>query len=952
MNPLNDILDQDLDPAETQEWTDALKGVINADGTGRAHYLIERMVDETRRAGGYLPFDMTTEYVNTIPPHLEARTPGDPAMEWRIRCLIRWNAMAMVVRANRKPGELGGHIASFASSATLYDVGFNHFWRAPSEGHPGDLVFFQGHSSPGVYARSFLEGRIDEDQLDHFRMEVAGAGRGLSSYPHPWLMPEYWQVPTVSMGLGPLQAIYQAHFMKYLEHRGLIAPSDRKVWCFLGDGETDEPESLGAISLAGRERLDNLIFVVNCNLQRLDGPVRGNGKIIQELEGVFRGAGWNVIKVIWGSYWDPLLARDTKGVLRKLMMETVDGEYQNCKAFGGAYTREHFFGKYPETREMVVNLSDDDIWRLNRGGHDPHKVYAAYHEAVATTGMPTVILAKTVKGYGMGAAGESQNPTHQQKKLDNDAVRAFRDRFNIPVPDDKIAEVPYYHPGKDSPEVQYLLERRKALGGFLPQRRTKSASIAVPDLSAFEQITKSTGEREISTTMAFVRGVNLLLRDKRVGPRLVPIVADEARTFGMEGMFRQIGIYAPFGQKYKPVDADQLMYYREDIKGQVLQEGISEPGAMSAWIAAATSYSVSDVPMLPFYIYYSMFGFQRIGDLAWAAGDMRARGFLVGGTSGRTTLNGEGLQHEDGHSHLLAGAIPNCRAYDPTFAYEVAVILQHGAKRMLEEQHDEYYYVTVMNGNYVHPDMPAGVDGDIIKGMYLLRDGDRAPPSNLPTAQAKSDKPGRGEVPETDGPPPKETRADPKTTTNGNGAAAARAAGASKTKKERIPRVQLLGAGTVLREVLAAAELLEKEFGVVSDVWSCPSFSELRRDGFEVERWNRLHPMEAPRKAHVTACLESRPGPAVAATDYVRAVADQIRAFLPDGKRYVVLGTDGFGRSDTRANLRAFFEVDRYWIAHAAIAALAAEGKMNPEDVARAIKQWKLDPEKPNPVTV
>ncbi len=899
MNQLNDILDQDLDPVETQEWTDALKGVIRADGPDRAHFLLERMVDETRRAGGYLPFQPTTEYVNTIPPHLEARAPGDATMEWRIRCLIRWNAMAMVVRANRKPGDLGGHIASFASSATLYDVGFNHFWRAPSAEHPGDLVFHQGHSSPGIYARSFLEGRIDAERLDLFRMEVAGHGKGLSSYPHPWLMPDYWQVPTVSMGLGPLQAIYQAHFMKYLEHRGLIPASDRKVWCFLGDGETDEPESLGAISLAGREGLDNLIFVVNCNLQRLDGPVRGNGKIIQELEGVFRGGGWNVLKVLWGSYWDPLLARDTSGKLRKLMMETVDGEYQNCKAFGGAYTREHFFGKYPETSDLVANLSDDDIWRLNRGGHDPHKVYAAYHEAVNTKGMPTVILAKTVKGYGMGAAGESQNPTHQQKKLDDDAVRHFRDRFRIPITDDKLADVPYYHPGKDSPEVEYMLERRKALGGFLPQRRRKSSAIAVPGLSAFEQITKGTGDREISTTMAFVRGMNLLLRDKQLAPHVVPIVADEARTFGMEGMFRQIGIYAPFGQKYKPVDADQLMYYREDQKGQVLQEGISEPGAMSAWMAAGSSYSVSDVPMLPFYIYYSMFGFQRVGDLCWAAGDMRTRGFLVGGTAGRTTLNGEGLQHEDGHSHLLAGAIPNCRAYDPTFAYEVAVILQDGSRRMLEEQEDVYYYVTVMNENYAHPDMPKGVEGDIIKGMYLFRES-----------------------------------------------------GKSKGKS-KVPTVQLLGSGTILREVIAAAELLEKEFGVASDIWSCPSFSELRRDGFDVERWNRLHPMEKkPRKAHVTACLQGHSGPAIAATDYVREYADQIRAFMPDGKRYLVLGTDGFGRSDTRANLRDFFEVDRHWIAHAALAALAAEDMMNPEDVARAIKQWKLDPEKPNPLTV
>jgi len=948
MNMLNDILDQDLDPAETREWNEALDAVINHDGPERAHYLLERMVEATRRAGGHLPFSPTTEYVNTIPPHLEAKMPGDPTMEWRIRCLIRWNSMAMVVRANRKPGELGGHIASFASSATLYDVGFNHFWRAPSDSHPGDLIFHQGHSSPGVYARSFLEGRIDAEQMDLFRMEVAGKGRGLASYPHPWLMPDYWQVPTVSMGLGPIQAIYQAHFWKYLENRGLIPKSDRKIWCFLGDGETDEPESLGAISLAGREKLDNLIFVINCNLQRLDGPVRGNGKIIQELEGVFRGAGWNAIKVVWGSYWDPLLARDDKGLLRKVMMDTVDGEYQACKAFGGAYTREHFFGKYPETLEMVRNLSDDDIWRLNRGGHDPHKVYAAYHAAVNTQGMPTVILAKTVKGYGMGAAGESQNPTHQQKKLDNDAVRHFRDRFRIPIADDKVDEVPYYHPGKDSPEVKYMLERRAALGGFLPQRRRKSESLAAPALSAFEQITKGTGDREISTTMAFVRGINLLLRDKTLAPRIVPIVADEARTFGMEGMFRQIGIYAPEGQKYRPQDADQLMYYREDVKGQVLQEGISEPGAMSAWMAAATSYSLSNVPMLPFYIYYSMFGFQRIGDLAWAAGDMRARGFLVGGTAGRTTLNGEGLQHEDGHSHLLAGAIPNCRAYDPTFSYEVAVILQDGVRRMLTEQEDCYYYITVMNENYSHPDMPAGCEADIIKGMYLFRDGDEPLPGGSPTAAATPDKHGKSRVPETDGPPPRETKASAKETVKGNEKSAAAKGG----KNNRIPRVQLLGSGTILREAIAAAELLENEFGVVCDIWSCPSFSELRKDGFDAERWNRLHPEDQPHVPHVTACLAERAGPVIAATDYVREYADQIRAFMPDGKKYTVLGTDGFGRSDTRENLRRFFEVDRYYIAQAAVAALAAEGKMSAKDVARAIKTWKIEVDKPNPVGV
>ncbi|MDZ4349478.1 MAG: pyruvate dehydrogenase (acetyl-transferring), homodimeric type [Xanthomonadaceae bacterium] len=903
MNWLNDVLEDDRDPNETQEWVEALSAVIDHEGADRAHQLLERMVETTRRAGAFLPFSSTTDYVNTIAPHLEAKAEGDPAMEWRIRCIARWNAMAMVVRANRKPGDLGGHIASFASSATLYDVGFNHFWRAPSADHPGDLIGVQGHSSPGVYARAFLEGRVTEDQLNHFRMEVDG--QGISSYPHPWLMPDFWQLPTVSMGLGPISAIYTARFWKYLEHRGLMPKTDRKVWCFLGDGECDEPESLGALSLAGREGLDNLVFVINCNLQRLDGPVRGNGKIIQELEGVFRGAGWNAIKLVWGSYWDPLLARDSTGMLRKLMMETVDGEYQNCKAFGGAYTREHFFGKYPETRALVSNLSDEDIWRLNRGGHDPHKVYAAYHAAVNTQGMPTVILAKTVKGYGMGKSGESLNPTHQTKKLDDEAVRAFRDRFKIPVPDEKLPEVPFYHPGEDSEEVRYLKARRAALGGPLPQRRRKATeSFEAPELAKFERLLKSSGDREVSTTMAFVQGLNIVLRDKAVGPRVVPIVADEARTFGMEGLFRQIGIYAPFGQKYKPVDADQLMYYREDEAGQVLQEGITEAGAFCSWLAAATSYSSNDLPMLPFFIFYSMFGFQRIGDLAWMAGDMRARGFLLGATAGRTTLNGEGLQHEDGHSHLLAGSIPNCRPYDPTFGFEVAVILQHGIQRMLTEQIDEYYYLTLMNENYPHPEMPEGAEAGIIKGMYLLRE------SGI-----------------------------------GN-----RESGKAKSKgKSAQPCVQLLGSGTILREAIAAAELLDKHFGVAADIWSCPSFTELRRDGFDAERWNRLHPeAKSPRKPYVTECLEGRAGPAIAATDYVRQYADQIRAFVP--MAYTVLGTDGFGRSDTRANLRRHFEVDRYHIAHAAIAALAAEGTMNAKDVARAIKEFKLDPDKPNPI--
>ncbi|MBP7981486.1 MAG: pyruvate dehydrogenase (acetyl-transferring), homodimeric type [Arenimonas sp.] len=893
MSWISDVLANDHDPKETKEWLESLKAVLDHDGAERAHHLLERMVELTRRAGGNLPFHPTTEYINTIPAENEPAMDGDLAMEWRIRSIIRWNAMAMVVRANRKPGELGGHIASFASSATLYDVGFNYFWRAPTDSHLGDLLYIQGHSSPGIYARAFLEGRISEDQLDNFRMEVDG--RGISSYPHPWLMPDFWQTPTVSMGLGPISAIYQARFWKYLEGRGLMPKTDRKIWCFLGDGETDEPESLGAIALAGREGLDNLCFVINCNLQRLDGPVRGNGKIIQELEGSFRGAGWNVLKVVWGSYWDPLLQRDYQGQLKKIMMDTVDGEYQNCKAFGGAYTREHFFGKTPETAELVSKLSDQDIYRLNRGGHDPHKVHAAYAAATAHKGQPTVILAKTVKGYGMGSAGESLNPTHNTKKLDNESLTVFRDRFQIPVSDEQVESLSFFHPGENSPEVLYMKARRQSMGGYLPQRRQKSdLSLEVPALEAFERLLKTSGEREISTTMAFVQTLNVILRDKQVGPRVVPIVADEARTFGMEGLFRQIGIYAPFGQKYKPVDADQLMFYREDTAGQVLEEGITEAGAFSSWLAAATSYSTNNQPMLPFYIFYSMFGFQRIGDSAWQAADMRARGFLLGATAGRTTLNGEGLQHEDGHSHLLAGAIPNCRSYDPTFGYEVTVIVQEGMQRMLAEQRDEYYYITLMNENYPMPEMPEGSREGILKGMYLFKD-------------------------------------------------------AGKAKKGEL-RVQLLGSGTILREAIAAAELLDKDFGVSADIWSCPSFNELRRDGFDAERWNRLHPESEKRIPHVEQCLAGRSGPAIAATDYVRAFADQIRAFVP--MHYTVLGTDGFGRSDTRSNLRRFFEVDRYYIAHAAVAALAADGKLSAKDVSRAIKMYNIDPDKANPVGV
>ncbi len=883
---------QDVDREETDEWIESLNAVVQSDGIERAHYLLEMLIDEARRAGANLPYSANTAYVNTIPESREEHTPGDPAIEWRIRSLIRWNALAMVVQANRQSSELGGHIASFASSATLYDVGFNHFWHAPSEKHGGDMIFIQGHSAPGVYARAFLEGRITEDQLHKFRQEVDGGG--LSSYPHPWLMPDFWQFPTVSMGLGPIMAIYQARFMRYLHNRGLVDTEGRKVWAFMGDGEMDEPESLGAITLASRENLDNLVFVVNCNLQRLDGPVRGNGKIIQELEAAFRGAGWNVIKVVWGSYWDPLLQRDTKGLLRRRMEEAVDGLYQACKAKGGAYTREHFFGAYPELKKMVSNLSDEDIWRLNRGGHDPHKVYAAYAEAVKHQGQPTVILAKTVKGYGMGEAGEGQNITHQQKKMGEEAIKAFRDRFNIPISDDAIADAPFYRPEEDSPEIKYLHERRKALGGFLPQRRKEATPLEVPGLDAFEGQLKGTGDREISTTMAMVRILTALTRDKKIGKYVVPIVPDEARTFGMEGLFRQLGIYAPKGQLYEPMDADQLMYYREDKKGQVLEEGINEAGAISSWIAAGTAYSNHGLGMIPFYIFYSMFGFQRVGDLAWAAADMQARGFLVGGTAGRTTLAGEGLQHDDGHSHLFSANIPNCISYDPTFAFELAVIVQDGLRRMFKDQESIFYYLTVMNENYVHPDMPKGVEEGILKGMYLLEEAGR--------------------------------------------------------KKKDQPVVQLMGCGTILREVIEAAKLLKQDFGVAADVWSAPSFTELRRDGVDAQRWNMLHPDKKPRISYVEQCLANRKGPVIAASDYVRLFADQIRNFVP--RRYVTLGTDGFGRSDVRKQLRKFFEVDRYYVTVAALKALADDGEIPAKKVSDAIKKYGIDPEKPNPITV
>ena len=878
----------DKDPQETQEWLDALEAVLENEGVERAHFLLEQLVDKARRSGAYLPYSAKTAYVNTIPPPHQPPFPGNRALERRIRSFIRWNAMAMVVQANRKSPELGGHIASFASSATLFDIGFNHFFKGSNEEEQGDLVFFQGHSAPGIYARAFLEGRISEDQLNKFRQE--SAGDGLSSYPHPWLMPNFWQFPTVSMGLGPLMAIYQARFMRYMQDRGVGAMENRKVWAFMGDGEMDEPESLGAISLAARERLDNLVFVINCNLQRLDGPVRGNGKIIQELEAVFRGAGWNVIKVVWGGYWDPLLARDKDGLLLKRMEEAVDGDYQTYKAKGGAYTREHFFGKYPDLEAMVANMSDEDIWRLNRGGHDPIKVYSAYKAAIEHQGQPTVILAKTVKGYGMGEAGEGQNITHSQKKMGEEELRHFRDRFNIPIPDEQIASAPYFKPSPDSEEMRYLHERRKALGGYLPARNTDVPSMDVPALDTFKTLLDGTGERQMSTTMAFVRFLTSLLRDKKVGEYVVPIVPDEARTFGMEGMFRQLGIYSHVGQLYTPMDSDQVMYYREDVKGQILQEGINEAGAMSSWIAAATAYANHGIPMIPFYVYYSMFGFQRVGDLAWAAGDMQARGFLMGGTAGRTTLSGEGLQHQDGHSHLFAAGMPNCRAYDPTFAYELAIILQNGLQRMYGDQENVFYYVTIMNENYEHPSMPSGIEQDVIKGMYLFSQGSR--------------------------------------------------------KKKR---VQLMGSGTILREVIEAAELLERDWNIAADVWSVPSFTELARDGADVERWNRLHPMENPRTSFVASQLEEARGPAVAATDYIRAYAEQIRPYMGE-RRYLTLGTDGYGRSDLRENLRSFFEVNRYHVVIAALKALADDGEVTKETVAQAIKTYKVDPEKPNPV--
>ena len=880
----------DVDPDETREWLESIDSVLKTHGAERAHFLLERLIDHTRRSGKYLPFKPNTAYVNTISGSLERDYPGDRTIERRLEAYIRWNAMAMVVQVNRQSSEYGGHIASYASAATLYEVGFNHFWRAPSDQHPGDMVFTQGHASPGIYARAFLEGRLNEEHLAHFREEVASPN-GLSSYPHPWLMPNFWQFPTVSMGLGPMMAIYQARFQRYLEHRGIVPATDRKVWAFLGDGEMDEPESMGAITMPVRERLDNLIFVINCNLQRLDGPVRGNGKIIQELEAAFLGAGWNVIKVVWGSRWDPLLARDTKGLLRRVMEECVDGEYQNFKAKGGAYTRENFFGKYPELKEMVANMSDNDIWRLNRGGHDYKKVWNAYSAAMNHKGQPTVILAKTVKGFLMGRWGESQNITHQQKKLDDDALKEFRNRIFIEISDEEIKNAPFKKPAPDSEEMKYLQERRKLLGGYLPQRRTDAPPLKIPPLEAFDSLLQASGDREFSTTMALVRILQVLLKDKNIGKNIVPIVADEARTFGMEGLFRQIGIYSSMGQLYTPQDADQLMFYKEDIKGQILQEGINEAGALCSFIAAGTAYSNHSVNMIPFYIYYSMFGFQRVGDFIWAAGDIQARGFLIGGTAGRTTLAGEGLQHQDGHSLLLASTVPNCVSYDPTFAFELTVIVRDGLRRMYEEQQRVFYYITCMNENYSHPGMPQGAEEGILKGMYLLQTG------------------GKGKV-----------------------------------------RVNLLGSGTILREVMAAATILQNDYGVPADIFSVPSFSELRREALAVERNNLLKTDEPAKVPYVKQCIGDRAGPFIAATDYMKIVPDQIREWIPG--RYVVLGTDGYGRSDSRAQLRKHFEVDRHHVVVASLRALADEGKLDMATVKSAMKKFNIDPNKPNPVNL
>ena len=879
----------DVDPQETQEWLDSLDAIAKIDGHDRAEFIIEQLQNRITKHTGKTLFSANTPYVNTIPKELEPPLPGNQKLEEKIASLIRWNAMAMVVKANRITSELGGHIASYASSTTLYEVGLNHFWRASNEKQTGDLVFFQGHSSPGMYARAYLEGRLNKEDLHNFRQECGG--KGLSSYPHPWLMQDFWQFPTVSMGLGPIMAIYQARFMKYLQHRGLIPQGDRKVWCFIGDGETDEPETLGAISLASREKLNNLIFVINCNLQRLDGPVRGNGKIIQELEANFRGNGWNVIKILWGEVWDKFLEEDKDGLLRKRMEEAVDGEYQAYKAKGGAYAREKFWGKYPKLKERVAHLSDNDIYYMKRGGHDVKKVYAAFDAASKTEDQPSVILAHTVKGYGMGEAGEGQNTTHSQKKMGHDALVKFRDRFNIPISDDQLDDAPFYRPDSDSPEIQYLQGQRAALGGYLPSRSTEVEPLEIPELEVFKALLESTGERTMSTTMAIVRIMSTLARDKKIGKKIVPIVPDEARTFGMEGMFRQMGIYSPFGQLYDPEDADQLMWYKEQQNGQILEEGITEAGSMAEWIAAATAYTNHNIQMIPFYIYYSMFGFQRIGDLAWLAGDIQAKGFLIGGTAGRTTLAGEGLQHQDGHSHIQSHTIPNCLSYDPTFTYELAVIVHEGMRRMYVENESVFYYITTMNENYTHPAIPKDKDvkENILKGMYLFK----------------------------------------------------------RSKRKKI-LTHLISSGAILREAIVAAEILEKEYQIGCDIWSAPGINELRRDGEDCSRWNLLHPGEKRHIPHIEKCLGKHDGPVICTTDYIKLHADSLRPYVLN--QFVSLGTDGFGRSDTREALREHFEVNAKYIVIATLRALQEEGKVHEKTVNSAFEKYKIDPEKPNPV--
>jgi pyruvate dehydrogenase E1 component len=880
---------KDIDPIETQEWLAAIDSVMRVENADRARFLLAQLYHRIKERDPEIDIKFTTPYRNTISVEKEEKMPNGSDLANRIISFIRWNAVAMVLHAGKKSPELGGHIATYASAAMLYEIGFNYFFKGRNDSQLGDLLYIQGHSAPGIYARAFLEGRLTEENLSNFRQEVRG--NGLSSYPHPWLMPDFWQFPTVSMGLGPLQGIYQARFLAYLQNRGLLKEDTRKIWVFCGDGEMDEPESLGALTVASREKLDNLIFVINCNLQRLDGPVRGNGKIIQELESIFRGAGWHVIKVIWGARWDELLAKDKTGLLQRRMDECIDGEYQNYKVNDGAYVRQHFFGKYPELLDLVKEMTDEEIWHLNRGGHDPQKVYAAYAAAVKHKGQPIVILAKTVKGYGMGAAGEGMNITHQQKKMSTEHLKAFCERFSIPIALEKIEEYPFYHPEKGSAEYKFLHHCREILGGYLPRRYSHSPSLPIPNLTTFSPLLKNSGDREISTTMAFVRILTLLLRDKNIAAHIVPIVPDECRTFGMEGLFRQIGIYSPIGQLYNPVDRDQVMFYKESKEGQLLEEGITEAGAFASWMAAATSYSTNSLPMIPFYIYYSMFGFQRVGDFAWAAGDIRARGFLLGGTAGRTTLPGEGLQHTDGHSLILSSVIPNCISYDPTFAYELAVIIHSGLRRMYEQQEDVFYYITLMNENYYHPDMKEGIEEGIVKGMYRY-----------------------------------------------------------KMAKEGESKVQLLGSGAILREVIAAAELLEADFGIGADVWSVTSFTELRREALNISRENLLHLGGEKKTSYVTHCLQNKGGPIIAVTDYVRLFADQIREFVP--QPYYVLGTDGFGRSDTREALRYFFEIDARFIAYTAIKALADEGKIAEVKVAEAIQKYEIDPTKPNPMVL